>query len=269
MNRLAMALAAGLTTLLSGCWLLSQPAAGDLPCIPCRPNAPVHVHVDGGTIFMDTGPTQEELGLCDPLCKDEDNPDWQDYRCLEPDWQASECVAGTTLNTPKVGDVHIFEPTPISYEASPPSSGNHRPMWARWGEYRYLPPQRWLHNLEHGGIAFLYHPCAAPSLVTALRDWASQQPADLSGHFRWVLTPYPGLGTAMAVVSWEWSYQADCFRPDEITAFVAEHYRMAPEDIAVDGDYDLDWLSRPESAALPSPDAGPALDTGPAPDAGP
>ena len=28
------------------------------------------------------------------------------------------------------------------------SRGDHRPNWARYGEYLYVPPQRWLHNLE-------------------------------------------------------------------------------------------------------------------------
>jgi len=27
-------------------------------------------------------------------------------------------------------------------------SGSHRPAWARYGEYKFLPKQRWLHNLE-------------------------------------------------------------------------------------------------------------------------
>ena len=30
----------------------------------------------------------------------------------------------------------------------------------KYGEYAYLPPQRWLHSLEHGAIVLLYHPCA-------------------------------------------------------------------------------------------------------------
>ena len=28
------------------------------------------------------------------------------------------------------------------------SRGNHRPIWANFGEYLYVPVQRWLHNLE-------------------------------------------------------------------------------------------------------------------------
>lgn len=28
------------------------------------------------------------------------------------------------------------------------NSGSHRPAWAKYGEYKFLPKQRWLHNLE-------------------------------------------------------------------------------------------------------------------------
>ncbi|XP_059482181.1 uncharacterized protein LOC132200601 isoform X2 [Neocloeon triangulifer] len=59
---------------------------------------------------------------------------------------------------------------PISYNDSEPVYGNHRPLWAVYGEYRFLPPQRWLHNLEHGGIVMLYHPCAYSSEVEKLRQ---------------------------------------------------------------------------------------------------
>lgn len=47
----------------------------------------------------------------------------------------------------------------IKYIERIPTIGPHRPLWARYGEYLYLPPQRWLHNVEHGAIVVLYHPC--------------------------------------------------------------------------------------------------------------
>jgi len=27
-------------------------------------------------------------------------------------------------------------------------SGDHRPVWPKFGEYIFVPPQRWLHNIE-------------------------------------------------------------------------------------------------------------------------
>ena len=34
---------------------------------------------------------------------------------------------------------------------------------------RYVPPQRWLHNIEHGAVVALYHPCTNPDTVEQLR----------------------------------------------------------------------------------------------------
>lgn len=46
---------------------------------------------------------------------------------------------------------------------------------------------RWLHNLEHGAIVMLYHPCADPDEVEKLRRI-------LTGClYRYVITPYDEL----------------------------------------------------------------------------
>ena len=34
---------------------------------------------------------------------------------------------------------------------------------------RFVPAQRWLHNIEHGAVVMLYHPCTHPETVAALR----------------------------------------------------------------------------------------------------
>src|SRR5262245_53797475 len=46
----------------------------------------------------------------------------------------------------------------IDYPDPPPASGNHNGRcWSDWGVIASeVPPERWVHNLEHGGIVFLY-----------------------------------------------------------------------------------------------------------------
>lgn len=51
-----------------------------------------------------------------------------------------------------------------------PTHEGHRPIWPHYGEYSFVPATRWLHSLEHGGIVFLYHPCALPELVDKVRQ---------------------------------------------------------------------------------------------------
>ncbi len=36
----------------------------------------------------------------------------------------------------------------IVYNTTLPTFGDHRPLWPMFGEYKFVPPQRWLHNIE-------------------------------------------------------------------------------------------------------------------------
>ena len=155
----------------------------------------------------------------------------------------AQCEAGVAEFEEALDAQHIDEGS-IEYEEYPPSSGDHRSQWARWGEYSSLPAERWLHNLEHGGIAFLYNPCAEPALIEELRDYARALQGEGGAPFRWVLTPAPELPTAIAVIAWEWRYLAECLRRDEVDEFIERVYRRAPEDIAVDGAYSEGWIGR-------------------------
>jgi hypothetical protein len=160
----------------------------------------------------------------------------------------SSCVAPAPFSRPATGpSSHVDDALPLTWEDSPPSSGPHRARWARWGTYSYLSPARWLHNLEHGGVAILHDPCLAESDVAALRAWANARPGDDTGRFRWVLTPYPGLPTPVAVVAWEEVLSLSCWRlSDEaaVSDFLQAHYRTAPEDVPFDGGYERGWLGR-------------------------
>jgi len=86
----------------------------------------------------------------------------------------------------------------ISYSDDIPTHGDHRPLWPIFGEYRYVPPQRWLHNIEHGSVVALYHPCALKSEVQKLRE-------AVKGCIRKrIITPYAKLSLErpFALVAW-------------------------------------------------------------------
>ncbi|HME91537.1 MAG TPA: DUF3105 domain-containing protein [Myxococcaceae bacterium] len=102
--------------------------------------------------------------------------------------------------------VHIPEYTEPIYQASPPVSGQHYAIWARW-QIHTEPLLRgyWVHNLEHGGVIFQYRPDAPQEIIDALVRVYNALPNDDSGeqactHPRAVLTPAPLLDTAWAVV---------------------------------------------------------------------
>lgn len=168
--------------------------------------------------------------------------DWQDAQCLDGAWQLPACGTTTVLDGGAFGGQHIPLPIAITYTDDPPMSGPHRAEWPHWGEYGFVPKQRWLHSLEHGAMVVLYHPCAPTALIDALRTYAQNVPADAGGAFRWVLTPYPGLDSAFSMVTWQHRLKGNCLDTAAADAFRAAHYRKAPEDEAADGAYGCTWM---------------------------
>mmetsp|Transcript_43655 Transcript_43655/g.48916 ORF Transcript_43655/g.48916 Transcript_43655/m.48916 type:complete len:469 (-) Transcript_43655:11-1417(-) len=181
---------------------------------------------------------------------------------------------------------HVCVQHPIFYDNTafgenkniPPALGRHRERWAKWGEYDFIPPQRWMHNAEHGGAIFLYHPCLDEDSKCALRrviqqwqdkigiiKWQGDSqidefvPAarDDEDKFRFILTPYKNLWTPFSIVLWGNIYSSKCFNEIEINAFLASHYRTAFEDWPPNGAYNYLWTDLASTAeqcpALPPP----------------
>jgi len=126
----------------------------------------------------------------------------------------------------------------------PFGSNRHRPYWAVLGEYEYLPPERWLHNTEHGFVAFLYRPCIDPADLCKIKQFIMSRPYDntgmdsSAGPFRWLLTPYKNLTTKFAVVTYPATLLTDCFHWDEWNEFIDKNYRQSLEDFSLPGRYD-------------------------------
>ena len=181
--------------------------------------------------------------------------DWADARCLDTAWQLPACGTLTELDGADFGGQHIPLPTPITYTDDPPMSGPHRAEWPFWGEYAFLPKQRWIHGLEHGAVTILYNPCVPESLVETLRTWAQSVPPDDAGAFRWLLTPYPGLDSAFSLVTGRHRLKGNCFDAAAAEQFRQAHYRHAAEDVPYDGTYACVWLGRSCGIATGSGDA--------------
>ena len=149
---------------------------------------------------------------------------------------------------------------PVYHLGEPPVSDYHRSIWAAWGDYAYLPPARYLHNLEHGGVVVLYDACGGSELRASLRHYLQTSPLLKARGIekRWILTPYQGLGKAAAILVWGAGMMTDCiegFRdvptddgvrrgaelPADVRAefdrFLTYYHGFAPEDLPQDGKY--------------------------------
>ena len=147
-------------------------------------------------------------------------------------------VAGcATLPVANEGWVHVPEGAAISYRANPPASGSHYPVWARYEEHNTTVARGyWVHNLEHGGVVFLYRPGAPAGVVDALRASYRALPNDPAcGHKRALLTADPDLPTDTAVVAADFMLEAGCTDPAAIRRFVDARIGRGPEQVCANG----------------------------------
>ena len=147
---------------------------------------------------------------------------------------------------------HIpFEDSPV-YLHNPPVSGEHYPVWARWRIYTEVVPRGfWVHNLEHGGVIFLYRPDAPQNIVDALVRVYNAIPNDgLCSHPRALLTPDPLLDAPWAVtvsgpenpntgeLGFGYVIKAQCIESEEaLVRFAVQYRNKSVEQFCDDGDY--------------------------------
>ena len=113
---------------------------------------------------------------------------------------------------------------PVTYPDPPPTSGPHNPCWGRWGVHDVpLAAERWVHNLEHGGVIFLYNcPDGCDQEVAAIKQ--------INRHrHRTIITAYDDLPTRFGVVSWGHRLLSDCLDLDAFNAFYEQNFDHAPE----------------------------------------
>jgi hypothetical protein len=129
---------------------------------------------------------------------------------------------------------HVAPGTSIQYKYEPPSSGEHYPSPANWGDYpQGLATGTWVHNLEHGGIVVLYRcPSDCSALQQQLAALYNQIPVESKFQERkLVITPYPTLDQPVRVQAWGWTMPLQSVDTSLIDAFYNEHVDKGPEQI--------------------------------------
>jgi hypothetical protein len=115
---------------------------------------------------------------------------------------------------------------PVPYASTPPAGGPHNPCWAVWGSHTDpVLDDNFVHNLEHGGVAFVYADSSLQSEIDAL--------AKELGDFMFT-TPYAQQDSAMSALAWGWRLSLGCFDDATLRAFYADHVNQAPESILAD-----------------------------------
>ena len=119
---------------------------------------------------------------------------------------------------------HISQP--IDYASTPPAGGPHNPCWATWGTHvEPVLDDNFVHNLEHGAIAFVYGDTSLQAQGDAL--------AKVLAKFM-ITTPYAKQSSAMSALSWGWRLSLGCFDDAALREFYIAHVNQAPESTLAD-----------------------------------
>lgn len=149
---------------------------------------------------------------------------------------------------PTIASPHV-EPDAgtLTWLTNPPSSGPHYGTWARWGAHPELPRGYWVHNLEHGGVVYLYQcpsgTCApVRDALVAASAMIPMDPACMPtdaepARVRTIITRDNEIETPVAAAAWGWVFAADCVDPVAVREFYTRHAGMAPENFCADGFY--------------------------------
>ncbi len=151
----------------------------------------------------------------------------------------------TTRKFPVASAIHVEQGSKLDYNSNPPSAGNHYPFWAMWRSHGTpLPRGNWIHNLEHGGVVFLYR-CASraacPEIAAKLEALAASLPADpicvAPIRNRILITPDPELpeGVTVAASAWGYTLHARCVDETLFGDFYRERGGRGPEVFCGEG----------------------------------
>ncbi|XP_043270842.1 uncharacterized protein [Venturia canescens] len=167
--------------------------------------------------------------------------DWNrsniNFTCFGPRIQPDvkiDPILETVLIPPAYRAPHRCMNETIEYYEDLPVYGTHRPVYPVFGEYKFLPKQRWLHSLEHGAVVALFHPCANPLEVNLLKKMIKQC---LRRH---IISPYDRLDQRrpLALLAWGSRLTMSYVNPGIIRDFIRERSLRGPENIPQDGEFD-------------------------------
>jgi hypothetical protein len=125
------------------------------------------------------------------------------------------------------GAEHINEGSTehVTYNSNPPTSGPHWPSAAAWGIYdNPEKDERYVHNLEHGGIWISYKPTVDANTVAQLKDFAKR-------YRKVIVTPRAANDSNIALAAWTHKQNLDGYDEAAILKFIEAYYDQGPEKV--------------------------------------
>ncbi|WP_309712600.1 DUF3105 domain-containing protein [Pseudolysinimonas sp.] len=107
----------------------------------------------------------------------------------------------------------------VSYDQSPPVGGAHNPAWLNCGVYdEEQQSENVVHTLEHGAVWIAYDPASTTDAEIAAL-------VELAPDTYTVISPYDGLGEAMAISAWGAQMRFTDVDDAAVTDFLTDFWR--------------------------------------------
>ena len=104
---------------------------------------------------------------------------------------------------------------PIRYERTPPTNGNHDPLWQNCGFYeRPIKDRHVVHSMDHGVVWITYRPDLPAREVDRLRPYGEKNYV--------VVSPYPGQDAPVVATSWRVQLELDGADDPRLGKFVRQ-----------------------------------------------
>jgi hypothetical protein len=190
----------------------------------------------------------------------------------EGEGEGEGACAMVELQVPEEGHNHVDAGQLVTYGSNPPATGSHWPIWAKYMIHdEDVPPEVFVHNLEHGAILFLVGPNTPSDIVDALKSVYENVPVDIfclqyqsSNTGRALFVTDPDLDDVVAVVAWDHVLSGNCVDSDRIMSFIQTYRGATAEQICADGAWPYPPGVWPDhindvdgGSGMNQPDAGP------------
>ncbi len=114
---------------------------------------------------------------------------------------------------------HVTEP--VNYEQSPPTGGDHAPVWQNCGSYsKPIANEQGVHSMEHGAVWITYRPDLPQDEINSLRSLSLIRDYLL-------VSPSDGLDSPVVASAWGKQIKLESAADKRLDAFIRQYMKGA------------------------------------------
>jgi len=147
---------------------------------------------------------------------------------------ATLAPAPAEIAIPTEDPFHVQPNQQGKYAHYPPSSGMHFGQYLNWGMYSDdVPPEFWVHSLEHGGIVILYNCAKADDCAKTkqtLKNFYNSAPPDPEfKKIKLLITPNAKITYPVTALAWGYELNLGDVNQGALLTFYEKYVNQGPE----------------------------------------